>query len=86
MTTQPRELPHVDQNGRATLRTVAELAGVSPSTVSRVLHPGAKTGGRRAAAATVDRIRRVALEVGYVPNPHAASLRTQRSDQISCSP
>jgi LacI family transcriptional regulator len=75
-------LPHVDQNGRATLRTVAELAGVSPSTVSRVLHPGAKTIGRRAAAATVSRIRQVAQEVGYVPNPHAASLRTQRSDLI----
>ena len=75
-------LPYVDQNGRATLRTVAELAGVSPSTVSRVLHPGAKTVGRRAAAATVSRIRQVAQEVGYVPNPHAASLRTRRSDLI----
>jgi len=76
------ELPHVDQNGRATLRTVAELAGVSPSTVSRVLHPGAKTVGRRAAVATISRIRQVAQDVGYVPNPHAASLRTQRSDLI----
>jgi LacI family transcriptional regulator len=75
-------LPHTDQNGRATLRTVAELAGVSPSTVSRVLHPGAKTAARRAAAATVSRIRQVARDVGYVPNPHAASLRTQRSALI----
>ena len=82
MTRRPGDLPHVDQNGRATLRTVAELAGVSPSTVSRVLHPGAKTVGRRAAAATVSRIRQVAQDVGYVPNPHAASLRTQRSDLI----
>lgn len=72
----------MDQNGRATLRTVAELAGVSPSTVSRVLHPGAKTVGYRAAAKTVSRIRQVARDVSYVPNPHAASLRTQRSDLI----
>ena len=75
-------LPHADQNGRATLRTVAELAGVSASTVSRVLHPGAKTVGYRAAASTISRIRQVAQDVGYVPNPHAASLRTQRSDLI----
>jgi LacI family transcriptional regulator len=61
---------------------VAELAGVSPSTVSRVLHPGAKTAGRRTAAATTRRIRQVAQDVGYVPNPHAASLRTQRSALI----
>ena len=76
------ELPHVDQYGRATLRTVATLAGVSPSTVSRVLSPGAKTVGRRAAASTVSRIRQVAQDIGYVPNPHAASLRTRRSDLI----
>ncbi len=82
MTRPAAGLPHADQNGRATLRTVAELAGVSTSTVSRVLHPGAKTVGYRAAASTISRIRQVAQDVGYVPNPHAASLRTQRSDLI----
>lgn len=66
----------------ATLRTIADLAGVSPSTVSRVLHPSANTVGRRTAAATAARIQQVAREVGYVPNPHAASLRTQRSSLI----
>jgi LacI family transcriptional regulator len=76
------ELPHLNQNGRATLRTVAELAGVSPSTVSRVLHPSAHTVGRKTAATTAARIQDLARKVGYVPNPHAASLRTQRSSLI----
>lgn len=76
------ELPHLNQDGRATLRTVAALAGVSPSTVSRVLHPSAHTIGRKTAATTATRIQELAREVGYVPNPHAASLRTQRSSLI----
>lgn len=71
--------PHLDQFGRPTLRTIAELAGVSASTVSRVLHPGKATVGRKTAEATTQRILAAAEQVDYVPNPHAASLRTQRS-------
>jgi LacI family transcriptional regulator len=69
-------------DGRATLRTIADLVGVSPSTVSRVLHPSANTVGRKTAADTAARIQQAAREVGYVPNPHAASLRTRRSSLI----
>jgi LacI family transcriptional regulator len=76
------EQPYPVQDGPATLRTIADLAGVSPSTVSRVLHPSANTVGRKTAAATAARIQQVAREIGYVPNPHAASLRTQRSSLI----
>ena len=75
-------LPHVDQHGRATLRTIAELAGVSASTVSRVLNSGADGTQRSASAETTERIRDIARRLGYVPNPHAASLRTSRSDLI----
>ena len=71
--------PHLDQFGRPTLRTIAELAGVSASTVSRVLHPGKATVGRKTATETTRRILAAAAQVEYVPNPHAASLRTQRS-------
>lgn len=75
-------LPHVDAAGRATLRTVAELAGVHVSTVSRVLNGTTGTGVRMAGRETADRIRRIAEEVGYTPNPHATSLRTQRSNLV----
>lgn len=71
--------PHLDQFGRPTLRTIAELVGVSASTVSRVLHPGKATVGRKTATETTKRILAAARQVEYVPNPHAASLRTQRS-------
>ncbi len=75
-------LPHTDAGGRATLRTVAELAGVHVSTVSRVLNGTTGSGVRTAGASTTDRIRRIAEEVGYSPNPHATGLRTQRSQLI----
>lgn len=71
-------LPYGDRRGRATLRTVAQQAGVHVSTVSRVLNapPDAPP---RVAAATASRIRAIAAEVGYVPDPHATGLRTRRS-------
>lgn len=78
---QPSPLPSADRSGRATLRTVAELAGVHVSTVSRVLgHPEGARGV--ASVQTAERIRALALETGYVPNPHAIGLRTQRSNVV----
>jgi len=70
----------VDPAGRrapATLAEVAQAAGVHPSTVSRAL--GAGTG---IAAATVVRVRAVADELGYRPDPAASSLRTRRSGLV----
>lgn len=72
---------HGGSQAPATLRTVAKLAGVSASTVSRVLNAGPGV-GRWASPATTTRIRAIATQVGYVPNPHAASLRTHRSNLI----
>lgn len=64
---------------RATLRTIAERAGVHVSTVSRVLNASASEGSRAAGAATIARIREIAVELAYVPDPTATSLRTQRT-------
>lgn len=58
------------KGGKPTLRDVAELAGVSSMTASRVLR-----GDPRASAATRDRVRAAADELGYMPNHLARSLR-----------
>lgn len=77
-----RSLPHADAAGRPTLRTVAALAGVHVSTVSRVLAPGDRPATRTASEDTAQRVRAVARDVGYVPNPLATGLRTRRSRVI----
>jgi LacI family transcriptional regulator len=65
-----------------TLRTLADRLGLHVSTVSRVLHGKPEEGARAASGATVERIRKLADELGYQPNPHAASLRTRRSNLV----
>jgi LacI family transcriptional regulator len=62
--------------GRATLRDVARIAGVHPGTVSRALNPATEALVRDE---TVVRVRRVAEELGYTPNPLARGLKTNRS-------
>jgi LacI family transcriptional regulator len=58
----------------AKLKDVAIRAGVSIATVSNVLR------GTKATTSDVrERVLRAALELGYVPNPHAQSLRTGQS-------
>lgn len=64
---------------KATLKSIAESAGVHPSTVSRAL---AGAPNSRIPRATIERINQAALELGYEPNPWAKSLRTQRSMMI----
>ncbi|KAB1644890.1 LacI family DNA-binding transcriptional regulator [Gulosibacter chungangensis] len=65
--------------GRMTLKELATMAGVTPSTVSRVLNDPAGTGTKWASPETAQRILDLARETGYAKNPHAASLRTKRS-------
>ncbi|MCK9485683.1 MAG: LacI family transcriptional regulator [Dehalococcoidia bacterium] len=60
--------------GGATLREVAEAAGVSVSTASRALN-----GQRRVRRDLVERVRAAAMQVGYQPNLAARSLRTSRT-------
>jgi LacI family transcriptional regulator len=63
----------------ATLKDVAERAGVSVSTVSLVLN-GRDAG--RVKPAIGERVRRAADELGYAPNLLARSLRTRQTKTI----
>jgi LacI family transcriptional regulator len=70
------------RRGTLTLRMLADELGVSPSTVSRVLNADGDDALRWASTETVTRIRTLAQEQGYSPNPQASSLRTRRSGLI----
>ncbi len=63
----------------ASLKDVAERAGVDASTVSRVLRDDPR---KPAKAETRDRILRVAEDLGYRPNSVARSLRTRKAEAI----
>nr|WP_205752768.1 LacI family DNA-binding transcriptional regulator [Cryptosporangium phraense] len=63
---------------RPTLDAVAELAGVSRATVSRVVNQSSKV-GPEVRARVEDAIR----TLGYVPNPVARSLVTRRTDAVA---
>lgn len=60
-----------------TIKDVAKLAAVSPSTVSRVIadHP-------RISPDTKEKVRAIMAELGYYPNAIARSLVSQRSNSI----
>ncbi|MEI7556818.1 phosphate/phosphite/phosphonate ABC transporter substrate-binding protein [Candidatus Chlorohelix sp.] len=60
-----------------TLKTVAELAGVSYGTVSRAIN-----GRARIAPETTARILKLVEELGYRPNSNARSLHRNRGDLI----
>jgi LacI family transcriptional regulator len=64
---------------RATLRDVARIAGVHPGTVSRALNPATEA---LVADDTVQRVRQVAEQLGYRPNPLARGLKTNRTFTI----
>jgi LacI family transcriptional regulator, galactose operon repressor len=60
-----------------TVRTVADLAGVSIASASRVLN------GLGGSTETTRRVRAAAEEVGYVPNAIARSLQAQRTGLLA---
>jgi LacI family gluconate utilization system Gnt-I transcriptional repressor len=64
--------------GRVTLSDVAQAAGVSPITVSRALR-----GERAVDPALVERVREAARTLGYVPDPAARALASQRSSHVT---
>ncbi|MGW6267722.1 LacI family DNA-binding transcriptional regulator [Streptomyces sp. NPDC055060] len=63
---------------RPTLEDVARRAGVSKSTVSRVIN-----GEPRVRAAVAERIREAVAELGYVPNQAARRLVTRRNNAVA---
>lgn len=64
--------------GRVTLADVAQAAGVSPITVSRALR-----GERAVDPALVERVSAAARTLGYVPDPAARALASQRSAHVT---
>jgi LacI family transcriptional regulator len=71
------EAPGLEPLRRATIRDVAQAAGVSQSTTARAL-----SGEGYVAAAVRDRVVAVAEQLGYVPHAMASSLRKQKSRSI----
>jgi LacI family transcriptional regulator len=67
--------------GKLTIRQIAKLAGVSRSTVSRVLndHPNVSPQTR-------ERVLQVVAETGFQPDPIARSLSSRRADLAKESP
>lgn len=65
---------------QATLKLVAQLAGVGPATVSRVVN-----GSEKVAAATREKILAIIRDLDYTPNIHAANLRRNKWNDQSTS-
>lgn len=65
---------------RATIRDVAEAAGVSAMAVSKVLH--GKGTNVRVSDSKAELIRKVARELRYRPNQNARNFRNQRTNLI----
>lgn len=64
------------KNNHVTAKEVARLAGVSQSTVSRVLND---TGTDFISEKTKERVRKIVDELGYAPNPYARALRGKKT-------
>lgn len=63
---------------KPTLKTISELSGLAVATVSRALSDAPDIG-----AETKARVRRIAAEIGYVPNRAGVRLRTGRTNVVS---
>jgi len=63
---------------RPTLKTIAEITGLSLSTVSLSLRDGSNL-----KKATRDRVAKAAAQIGYVPNRAGVRLRTGKTNVIS---
>ncbi|NCO21147.1 MAG: LacI family DNA-binding transcriptional regulator [Rhodobacterales bacterium] len=66
------------KTGRVTLKNVAQAAGVSEMTVSRVLRQSGTVSERTRA-----HVRQIVESMGYVQNHMAGSLATSRSNQVA---
>ena len=66
------------RRSRTTLKAVADLAGVSRATASRVL-----TGNPRVSRSSRRAVERAAEQLGYVPNAAARTLATSRTGTVA---
>lgn len=74
---EPRSGARAPASGAVTLAMVAKAAGVSPSTVSRILNGTAVVSGDKRAA-----VERAIATLGFVPNPVARGLAGGRTLSI----
>ena len=74
----PSQFVRQRATGRVTLADVALAAGVSPITVSRALR-----GERAVDPVLVERVQAAAAKLGYVPDPAARALASQRSTHVA---
>lgn len=65
------------QDGKVTLRTVADSLGLTPGTISAVLNN--TRAAQRIPQTTKDRITAAARDLNYQPNPLARALRTGKA-------
>lgn len=63
---------------KPTLKTISQLSGLAVPTVSRALSDAPDIG-----ADTKERVRRIATEIGYVPNRAGVRLKTGKTNVIS---
>lgn len=78
MVTASRQPAHAPSTRRPTIYDVAQRAGVASSTVSRAF-----SNPSRLNAATVERVREVARELGFRPNKTARSLSTGKTGNVA---
>lgn len=70
------------KKGRVTQKMIAEVLGVSVSTVGLVVGRCETRGEKKLSKETVERIRAKALEMGYYPDRSAQNMRKGRSNLV----
>ncbi|MEN8896175.1 MAG: LacI family DNA-binding transcriptional regulator [Yoonia sp.] len=66
------------KDGKPTLKTIALMSGLAVPTVSRALNDAPDIGAK-----TKELVRKIAADIGYVPNRAGVRLRTGRTNVIS---
>ncbi|WP_341368457.1 LacI family transcriptional regulator [Yoonia sp. BS5-3] len=69
--------PTLSSDGKPTLKTIAKISGLAVPTVSRALNDAPDIGSE-----TKKLIRKIASDIGYVPNRAGVRLRTGRTNVI----
>lgn len=77
-TAKPRARPGAKPSGKPTLRTIAEMANLAVTTISRALNNAPELSQE-----TRERVQKIAAEIGYVPDRTALRLKTGRTHVIS---
>jgi LacI family transcriptional regulator len=74
----PRDVAELAEGERPTLKTIAFMAGLGVTTVSRALKDAPEIG-----QATKNRVQLIAKQIGYRPNRAGVRLRTGKTNVIS---